>query len=267
MKKTFALCSLLLSSLPSLGQEANPSLKNIQPKIYATAWGLTLADDGTGFYNDLARLIVFPERAKHRYDIIPYRRANRIFGSDKKSCHYPSSLNYMAATGLVDDRSDLIESYFFIRSVAHIFAPNGKEPPHDKEGTRGKIIAYPMGAEVPRLLQGYEGYFIPVADETDKASMLLGNRVELLIAYMPDARFVFDNLGADLPPYDPSFTINDDNIGVVCHKTPENEALIERINKRVLALRETGELAAFLEAAGIDPTYYLGALERKTLGH
>lgn len=270
MKKTMVLVGFLLLTTPATAQPADqgaPPSTDTASKIFATSWGLTLANDGTGFYNDLADLIIRPEIGTYRYEIVPYRRANRTFEADKRSCHYPSSLNYMAATGIVDDTSTLIESYFFIRSIAHIFAPMGTEPPHDKEATRGKIIAYPMGAEVPRLLDGYNAYFIPIADEVAKASMLLGHRVELMIAYMPDAKFVYDSLQSGLPPYDPDFTINDDNIAVVCHRTPENEALIARLNARVLALRKSGELATFLEGNGIDPAFYLGPLERKTLGH
>ncbi|WP_286830521.1 MULTISPECIES: hypothetical protein [Kordiimonas] len=236
-------------------------------KIYATAWGMTLAEDGAGFYNDLARLVLGTLDGAPQYDIVPYRRANRIFAQDESSCHYPSTLNYMAATGIVDDTSDLIESYFMIRSVAHIFSRYDTPPVSRKSGVSEKVIAYPMGAEVPKLLDGFGASFIPVNDEKGKAELLISGRVELMIAYMPDVLFVFRELGKPLPPYDPTFTINDDNIAIVCHRTPGNEAMLARVNARIATLRESGALAAFLSENGIDPTYYLGPLERKTLGH
>ncbi|MFC4349105.1 hypothetical protein ACFO5Q_14720 [Kordiimonas lipolytica] len=236
-------------------------------KIYATAWGMTLAEDGTGFYNDLAHLVLDEIARTPRYDIVPYRRANRIFAQDKTGCHYPSTLNYMAATGIVDDTSGLVESYFMLRSVAHIFSRYDTPAVSQKADVTDRVIAYPMGAEVPRLLDGFGASFIPVNDEKGKAELLISGRVELMIAYMPDVLFVFRELGKPMPPYNPSFTINDDNIAIVCHRTVENEDMIARINARIKTLRDSGELAAFLSARGIDPTYYLGPLERKTLGH
>lgn len=264
--RLFAACLSLTASIDASAQPA-PGEANDAGKIYATAWGMTLAEDGTGFYNDLARLVLDDISDKPRYDLIPYRRANRIFAQDENSCHYPSTLNYMAATGIVDDTTDLVESYFMLRSVAHIFSRYDAEPVTEKSGVAGKVVAYPMGAEVPRLLDGFGASFIPVNAEKSKAELLISGRVELMIAYMPDALFVFRELDKPLPPYDPNFTINDDNIAIVCHRTPGNEALISRINDRIMSLRESGALATFLSDNGIDPAYYLGSLERKTLGH
>jgi len=264
--RLIAACLSLTVSTGASAQPA-PGEANDAGKIYATAWGMTLAEDGSGFYNDLARLILDDIANKPGYDLIPYRRANRIFAQDKSSCHYPSTLNYMAATGIVDDTSDLVESYFMLRSVAHIFSRYDTEPVTQKADVSGKVIAYPMGAEVPRLLDGFGASFIPVNAEKSKAELLISGRVELMIGYMPDVVFVFRELGKPLPPFDPNFTINDDNIAIVCHRTPGNEALIARVNDRITSLRESGALAAFLSENGIDPLYYLGALERKSLGH
>ncbi len=264
--RLIAACLSLAVSMDALAQPT-PGDRNDAGKIYATAWGMTLAEDGTGFYNDLARLILDDIDDKPGYDLIPYRRANRIFAQDESSCHYPSTLNYMAATGIVDDTTDLVESYFMLRSVAHIFSRYDAEAITEKSGVAGKVVAYPMGAEVPRLLDGFGASFIPVNAEKSKAELLISGRVELMIAYMPDVVFVFRELGKPMPPFDPNFTINDDNIAIVCHRTPGNEALIARVNQRIMALRESGALATFLSENGIDPAYYLGALERKTLGH
>lgn len=252
---------------PETSSETPAATNQDKIRVYATAWGMTLAEDGTGFYNDLARLVMGELMEDVRYDLIPYRRANRTFAQNNASCHYPSTLNYMAATGIVEDTSDLIESYFFLRSVAHIFSPYGSKPVHEKADVSGKMIAYPMGAEVPQLLDGYGASFIPVNDETGKADLLINGRVELMIAYMPDVKFVFDSLNRILPPYDPTFTINDDNIAIVCHRTEATTAFINAVNDRVQQLRDSGKLASFLQENGLDPAYYLGALVRPTLGH
>ena len=260
MKFLFAVILWCAFGVPIVAaQEISSPDSKPQPKsrVYVTAWGMTLANDGSGVYNDLGRLVLGPLMDDISFEIIPYRRANRTFNSDKSSCHYPSTLNYLTETQIVTDTSDLIESAFFMRTMAHIFARPGHEAPTDKEGTRGKTIAYPMGAEVPALLDGYNASFIPVTDETAKAAMLLSGRVDLMIAYMPDAKFVFDALGAAVAPYDPGFTINDDNAAIVCHRTPATEALIAQVNARVKMLKENGALARFLTANGIDPAYYM----------
>lgn len=225
--------------------------------IYATAWGASLAADGTGFYNDMARLVLGPLMAEVQYDLIPYRRANRIFDQDKASCHYPSTLHYMSVTGIVADTSSLIQTRNLIRTVARVFSRRGETPPSSVEDARGKSIAYTMGAEIPVLFEGYGRRFIPVADETHKAEMLLSGRVDLMVGYTPDILLVYQQLGEQIPAFDPSFSINDEHNAFVCHRTPANEGLVAKIDARVESLLESGAFADFLEGYGLTADEYL----------
>lgn len=254
--RLLAIMLMVCFTHPLLAQE-DPAPRAEKTTIYATSWGMTLAADGTGFYNDLARLILSPLMDDIRYDLIPYRRANRIFVQDNRACHFPSTLSYMQAVGVIENTDSFIQSGSFMRTMGLIFGPYETRPPASPDDIRGKIIAYPMGAEIPRLLPNLGVSFIPVADETGKAEMLLSGRVDFMVAYMPDAKFVFDQLAQRLPPFDPTFAIHDEEIAIVCHRTAETEALIDKVNSRILAAREDGSLTYFLGMSGIDPEFYL----------
>ena len=229
--------------------------------IFATDWGLTLKSDGTGFYNDLARLILTPDgnAADYAvdYEILPYRRAKRHFFEEAGTCLYPSTTEYLATTGDIQNRVNFIDSPSTLTNRIHIFAAHGHTPPKSRDDLNGKRIAYAMGSRLPYALEGPTALFIAVAYEVDKAEMLLSGRVDLITAAMPDAKFVFEKLGVETAPYDPDLVITKAGVGVVCHNTPENVAFISDLTNRLAELKASGALAAFLRAQGLEPEDYI----------
>ncbi|WP_262690102.1 hypothetical protein [Kordiimonas aestuarii] len=240
---------------------AEPQPTNDGPKapyhVFATDWGLTLKSDGTGFYNDLAQLIFAPEIGAVNYEILPYRRAKRHFFEQLESCLYPSSTEYLTATGDIQANSSFIGSPSILTNKIHIFAPHGSPAPTRFEDINGKRVAYAMGSRIPYALKGTTALFIAVADEVDKAEMLLSGRVDLITAAMPDVKFVFDSLGVETAPYDPDLVIAGSGIGVVCHNTPENELFLSRVTERLTALKKNGRLATFLRDQELIPEDYI----------
>lgn len=227
--------------------------------VYATDWGLTLKADGTGFYNDLAQLLFSPEIGAVDYEILPYRRAKRHFFDEAGACFYPSSIEYLTATGDMESAPDFIESGSMLRNRIHLFAAPGKPAPRSKEDVNGKRVAYAMGSKIPYALPDTTALFIAVADEVDKAEMLLTGRVDIISAALPDVKFVFESLGADMAPYDPDFVIAGSGIGVVCHNTPENAFFLTQLNRRRATLVRSGKFSQFLEERGLPASDYLSA--------
>ncbi|WP_020397948.1 hypothetical protein [Kordiimonas gwangyangensis] len=225
--------------------------------IFATDWGLTLKGDGTGFYNDLAQLIFSPDIGPIDYEILPYRRAKRHFFEEAGACFYPSSMEYLTTTGDMVNAPDFIESGSMLNNRIHLFAAPGKPAPRTKEDVNGKRVAYAMGSKIPYALQGTTALFIAVADEVDKAEMLLTGRVDIISAAMPDVKFVFDSLGAEIAPYDPDFVIAGSGIGIVCHNTPENALFLTQLDRRKVMLQQTGKLKRFLEERGLSAMEYI----------
>jgi len=249
------LASILWFTAPLLADEPVTH----RTHIFATDWGLTLKADGTGFYNDLAQLLFAPEIGAVDYEILPYRRAKRHFFEEAGACFYPSSIEYLSTTGDMIAAPDFIESGSMLRNRIHLFAAPGKPAPRTKEDVNGKRVAYAMGSKIPYALPDTTALFIAVADEVDKAEMLLTGRVDILAAAMPDVKFVFDSLGAEMTPYDPDFVIAGSGIGVVCHNTPENAFFLTQLNRRKAMLVRSGKLSVFLEDRGLSPADYLTA--------
>jgi len=225
--------------------------------ILGTDWGLTLKSDGSGFYNDLARLVMPPSLGNVEYEILPYKRAKRAFLASKTSCLYPNSLGYLVSTGTLKSRDAFVESRSIVAAQSHIFSPHDTRPPAGPRELRGQRVAYALGSDVANLLKGTGAYFVAVSDEVGKARMLLEGRTDLLIAVLPDAKFVFDSLGTGLPPYDPAFALDSTEIGVVCHATDENRAFIQAFDRHLEGLVSSGQLRAFLVSQGLDPQAHM----------
>ena len=296
--------------------------------IYSTAWGMTLAEDGSGFYNDLAALFLSGLDTPYNYDIRPYRRAKALFLRDNSSCLYPSNIELLQDGGEIASADSFIDTSGLLQVKVYIFSPQGTKPPasiadvsqklvayamgsripfflkeanadfiavaNESDKARGeiasadsfidtsgllqvkvyifspqgtkppasiadvsqKLVAYAMGSRIPFFLKEANADFIAVANESDKARMLLTGRVDMMTAAMPDAQFVFNALGQPLPAFDPSYELNDTQVRITCHNTPTTRAFIDAFNERATTVLESGELQAFFVKNILDPKLY-----------
>ncbi len=248
------LCAERLAPLEAETTEFPPS------KVYATAWGLTLSTDGGGFYNDLGRYVL--QGLNIDYDIEPYRRAMRSFYEEQSSCVYPKSILGLIRTKDIDNSAGFIQSVPIQRTFVAVFAPPGKPAVRGPEELAGKRVAYAMGAKVPEYLGAEGAFFIAVANELDKARMLLTGRVDVMVGNLPDAGLVYSHLGSALPPYDPSYRpFPAASSRIVCHDTPGNRAFMDQLNRRILSLHQSGDLKRFYEGFGLNAGLYLDRLD------
>ncbi|TNE60873.1 MAG: hypothetical protein EP335_17700 [Alphaproteobacteria bacterium] len=233
--------------------------------ILATDWGLTLKADGSGFYNELARLLLEGEEAGIRYEIQPYRKAVRQFVDTEGTCLFPTNLSFLARSGLIDgDENNAVHHHYvqsrpFIRARIHLFSQPGTPPVHNLETIRGQTVAYALGASTPYLLRQYGAFFIAVADETDKAQLLLSRKVDMMTAALPDALFVFRSLGVPPAPYAADAPVDVSLLHVACHGSDTTRAFLARLDQRIATLIASGRLAAFFEGHSIDPNAYIPA--------
>lgn len=247
---SFAL--VLLVSFPPIAESAAES----PSKLLGTAWGLTLARDGTGFYNDLARFVV--GSIAITYDVQPYRRAMRAFFDDPNACLYPKSLQGLLRTHDIPSTAGFIHSDPIQRTFVAVFSQHGKPTIARRTDLERKRVAYAMGSRVPEFLAADGADFIAVSDEVDKAKMLLNNHVDVMVGNLPDAQLVYQQLGASLPPFDAGFDpFPSARTRIVCHDTPGTRQFIGRINARLSKLLSSGELADFYELYGLDASLYI----------
>ena len=248
---------LLFLSFCLFGESANAQAASAKTKIYASSWGLTLEQDGTGFYNELARLVFGGLEEIVDYEIQPYRRTNASFIRNQDSCKYPDSLKSLQEGGLLNDPAAFLESKALVNAHMHIFSPPGHAAPSSRADLAGHSVAFPMGALTPMYLAGEGGInFIAVSDELAKAKMLITGRVDFLAASLPDLKFVLEKLGHPMLPYNEFFIVEELPLAVVCHRNAATEAFVARLNEHLETLRKNGRMALFFSQYGIDPHGY-----------
>lgn len=247
-------CLLALATKP--GWAHHPDFR--LPHIFATGWGITLDAKGTGFYNDYARFTLGEALSRKNYVVAPYKRAMRSFKLDKSSCVYPKSIDMLMRTGDWSEGDSFIESGAMLRSPLYVFTREGAPIVHSTADLRGKRLAYTLGSKIPKSLGDIGVDYVPIADEVDKAKILETGTVDAMIANMPDALFVFQSLGQELPPHDPNYDpVPVPRIRIVCHDTPNNRDFIANFNHRLQELAASGEMAAYLTSLGLSPAHYI----------
>jgi len=217
--------------------------------IYATAWGKTLAQDGTGFYNEIAGDVLKHVSGDVAYQIMPYRRAKMNFFKTNLGCLYPSSLFGLTKAGQIKDPENYIESNGLFAARTHLFVRRGTVPPANLDDLAGKSIAYPSGSIAADVLAGYGARLIGVNSEQDKAEMLVSGRVDMITGMMPDTAIVFADMGGEMPAFDPLLVLYEVAVTFVCHRTQQNENLIISVNKVLEDLQQDPVYRARMAAA------------------
>jgi ABC-type amino acid transport substrate-binding protein len=258
------IVSIVLLLLAATGIQAAdrqfPDLETSKATVYGTVWGQTLAQDGTGFYNDIFNdLAALPEKAVD-YKLMPYRRARAQFLADKSACLYPSARAVLLSGGH-DVGLDLIETDAVFMAQEHLFAAAGVTPPKSLADLDGKTVAVPTGSVMLKLLAGTGAQLISVNDETAKAQMLITGRVDMMSGMLPNEHLIFQSLDTRMASYDRNFLLIDAGVGVVCHNTAANQAFIRQVNDRITELQASAAFQDRLAAAGVAETPYAGAAD------
>ena len=223
--------------------------------IFGSGWGMTLALDGTGFYNDLMRFALAAGASDKPYLPLPYKRAKVEFAKNGASCLYPARIEHLLRGKDIRSPDAYVESLPLVFVESHIFSRPAHEPLESFSGLEGKLVAYPNGSALPNFLGEYNATFVPTTDETTKARMLIAGRVDHMSGSLPDNIFVFQSLGAPLPPYNPDLAILRIGVGVVCHRTPENEAFVRALDRALATPVARAELVSLYRKLGVDERF------------
>lgn len=223
--------------------------------IFGTGWGMTLALDGTGFYNDVIGLVLKHADQQKAYLPLPYRRAKVEFENGQGSCLYPSNIEHLARGGEINTDNGYIQTAPLVWVESHIFSRPGTPALKSLAALEGARVAYPNGSALPVVLAEYGADFIPTTDETTKARMLVAGRVGYMSGSLPDNVFVFRELGVALPPYNPDLALIRVGVSVVCHDTPANQTFVSAFDAALAAVMTSGDMANLYEAAGVEARF------------
>ena len=251
--------SALFSALLICATSFTPALAaddDAEDAIFGTGWGMTLALDGTGFYNDLITRALAGMAKPKTYIPLPYKRAKVEFGNRVKSCIYPGNIEHLARGNEISTAADFVETRSLVFVESHLFSRPGTPALKSLDDLANKVIAYPNGSALPTVLGQYGARFMPTTDETTKARMLAAGRVDYMSGSLPDNIFVFKSLEKQLPPYNPDLALIRVGVGIVCHRTPENEAFVSQIDAAILTGKKRGDLQGLFEERGIDLRFF-----------
>ena len=243
-----ALTSALSPHAPALSEDPENA-------IFGNGWGMTLALDGTGFYNDVLHQVLSLSKTDKLYQPLPYKRAKTEFAKNIESCLYPARIEHLLRGQEIENARDYVETTPLVFVESHFFSRPGTEPLTALSEIEGKMVAYPNGSALPTVFAEYGAIFVPTTDETTKARMLLAGRVDHMSGSLPDNIFVFKALGEELPPYNPDLALIRIGVGVVCHKTAENEAFVGAVNATLAMPSTRAQLAALYQTLGVDDRF------------
>ncbi|NVJ97089.1 MAG: hypothetical protein HWE25_02995 [Alphaproteobacteria bacterium] len=245
-------------STPLRAQEGAAEVEPGEGPIFGTGWGMTLALDGTGFYNDVIRLALEDVTPEKLYQPLPYKRAKVEFAKDTASCLYPSNIEHLARGGEINLDNDFIQTVPVIWVESHLFSRPGTPPLTSLSALEGKKVAYPNGSALPTVLGEFGAQFMPTTDENTKARMLIAGRVHYMSGSLPDNIFVFKALGHPLPPYNPDLALIRTGVSVVCHDTPANRTFVQAFDARMATLMRDGGMEALYAVEGVDLRFLPG---------
>jgi hypothetical protein len=246
-----------VSKAPSM----HPHAEDDPVMIYGNSWGLTLALDGSGFYNDFLKTIMSGMEHPPTYQPAPYSRAKSTFLASKNGCLYPSTRSVLKDGEEIENIDDFIETTPFLRVRVFILAAKGRPVYTPGVDLKDQIIVHARGSRIATVMKDSGATFLAANGELDKARLLVSGRVDYIMASLPDTAFVFQSMGEPLPRFDPTSEFFGGGVGVVCHKTPENKVLIDQLNDAYMHQLKAGALSKLFENTGLDAGDYLPEIE------
>lgn len=197
-------------------------------------------------YNQLIPRILPEDRSVAVYQRYPLVRALRDFEQTDRACLFPASIISTVALTAVP-AGILMESDMVDYVSSHIMTRKGGVSINEKADVFGRTIAVQRGVVYIELMEDADRFtVIRTPDDRTALRMLAAGRVDGMYGWYPDALIIASNNGIELPDFNPDYILFETTTHVVCKKGIGAEPLIEHINRRLTALRDSGELQTIL---------------------
>lgn len=205
-----------------------------------------LDDNPESGYNRLIRKIMPIDQTMAVYQRYPLVRALRKFEETDRACLFPASISATVALTSVDAET-LFESAMVDYVSSHIMTSKNGPLINNKADIFGRTIAIQRGVEYTSLMADSDRFtVIRTPDDKTALRMLEAGRVDGMYGWYPDAFIIAANNDIELPDFNPDFILFETTTHVVCKKEAGAEPLVDHINRRMEALRTSGELQKIL---------------------
>ncbi len=242
---------LSLGALASDANEAKDSGENRPMKVIMPLWGPSIQADGTGMFVDLFRFVL--KGHEHRYEIeyVSYDKALRLLLYSDVDCAYPVSKPTILVSMKHVDAAQLIQSQPVLVSKTYVFSRPGEPVFSTMEALKGKLLIQIRGENYNHNFTTVRARFWNVDSEPEKVRVLLGGRGDAMLGSMPDILITFAEMGVEIPPYDPDFSVLDYDNAMTCRNSAEAAALVDLFNRRIRETVEDGSLRAHAVDNGV----------------
>jgi len=190
-------------------------------------------------YNKLVAHLVVRFPHAFEYEFMPSSRGNKLLNSRQIDCLFPIiPLQTRTVKTQLSAPVNGISAYLFSL---------GPETYRDLNELEGKMIVYLRGYLFGGLVERHpELNFFAVTNQQAALGMLEKQRAHAYLDYLPDIRFVFDEVQLSKLKYDTKFPVVRDSDRFECIETRGNTQFLTQINREITELRRTGQLQKIL---------------------
>jgi len=182
-------------------------------------------------------------------DVFPPRRAGNVFNKKTADCHFPASADHAPSD------PDLLQTIPFNAANAHFFAKQPFKPSFTLKTADVRFrIAFRRGNSFGGLSANLDPHQQFGVNNIDQAfGMLKKDRVDLVLAYLPDAQELATKGNGDKSFYKTPQPVYVQTEHIVCYRSKETEIFIEQANQAIKQLKESGKLRKILGNAYLAP--------------
>jgi hypothetical protein len=204
-----------------------------------------LDDSETAGYSLLINELL-PDRDDVNYQSFPLQRAIRTFEMEDRSCLFPTSI-FAAALLTAVDPGEMIQSDPIDLVTSHFLTRKG-EPTIDSWGQIDQHkVAIQQSVELSAVNRGLsKPQIVRTPNDRVALRMLMAGRVDVFYGWYPDSVIIAEAEGLELPDFNPNFVVFETTTHIVCKKGINAEPVLEYANRKIQALKQSGELRKML---------------------
>lgn len=207
--------------------------------------GLHQSDHNGVFDIVINKLLVESGLAVHR--VLPTKRSYFEFEKCQSCCFSPDNLDPLFQA----PNTDLVETLPINIAKIYIFTRKGDKTLSHLSQLSGKRVGVKHGTTYGKQIDEAELNRIPANSILQNMKMLDQNRVDAVIAYIPDMFKVFQEIDAERFDYQEGSPLAIYKDSLVCKSV--SESFIQHFNQSLIQLEESGELKQMLGLYYLPP--------------
>lgn len=180
---------------------------------------------------------------EYELQIKSFTRYKRAFKRNINSCIFPANMGVVKKIAGKNLKQKLItaDSVDYVGLV--VLTANSDANITTRGDLAGRKVAISPILKSKIFLKGIDLTSLKLADNNEVLlKMLYRNKVDAIIAFMPDILLAAKKLNYPLPHSSALWLIKKHPISIVCHDTVDNRAFVQQFNKHLQQLKSSGRL-------------------------